>query len=939
MNTQETTSKHSGFTSQQRFYLTLTVLLLTVVLYSGHLVLGGVNIATTINFSGTGSSLEKGLVGHYTFDGDDIDFSQVGEEIRDRSSQQHHLDATVFDQGNTAAGVIGQAGQFNGTTDYVTSAEQFADLFSVSSKSISVWIRPQGTSVTRSNVWQLSGVIGDQSGYIGIHRGILSGEDRIWVYNWDGNADTVSTPYTIGEWTHITMLHQGGTLYLYKDGILVGSTASGDTTTLNNIFYIGAAGAGETAFDGLIDDVRLYDRALTEDEIIQLYRQGATTKIAKTPELTGSGTTLDDDLVLHYTFDGSHLQWQTASSEVRDSSGQDNHGAIMEGLDQNASVSGALGQALSFQLSDSSEGSTYTREQSASGSGSATFGSTPSEGNLLVAMSFHRSNGSSASISGSGWTQRVLRTTELSDSSARRGLVVWTKVAGSSEPTSVTVTWSPSVTNQVIIQEFSATGDGSWTFESKADNDNGTTNNASSLNSGSTASLSSSPQLLIGAVGIRGAESAGTVSSIAFNNSFGNIVTRDSGGTFRAYLSSAYRNDDSGGTKDVTASWTHSQSGNTGETATILAFSYGAGAASSSGAYIDAGSVGTIHSVSFWLKTASSTQSIMELNGSASVALSGGSVSTTGFTSPTVYVNGVQTDSVELNTWQYVTVTTATGINASAVKIGRVGTNEYFDGALDDMRFYGRVLSADEIKQLYRQGATTKIATTQELYNSTLNNGLVGHWTFDGYDIQWENATAQIRDRSSEANHLTTSGIGQNNASRGKIGQALQFADSQFLTAGTILPTSSYTKALWVKVFNTGNTNNNLISGGDNTSHAFWIPGCKAYKISSGHDGSSCADGNWDDVQDPDAIEFDRWYHVAVTYDSSVDGGTKRLYTNGVEIDSATSVAAPSSALTYVGTFGNSGGVALNGLMDDVRIYNRALTAAEVEELFEYGNR
>src|SRR3989344_3197011 len=55
------------------------------------------------------------------------------------------------------------------------------------------------------------------------------------------------------------------------------------------------------------------------------------------------------------------------------------------------------------------------------------------------------------------------------------------------------------------------------------------------------------------------------------------------------------------------------------------------------------------------------------------------------------------------------------------------------DGLIDDVRVYNRVLSADEIKRLYKIGATLKINTS--INNDSLQKGLVGYWSFDGKDM------------------------------------------------------------------------------------------------------------------------------------------------------------------------------------------------------------
>ena len=62
---------------------------------------------------------------------------------------------------------------------------------------------------------------------VGISRGVINGVDRIWVWNYDGSAgsitDIIEIEYTPKEWVHISMVHGGGRLKAYKNGVLVGN--------------------------------------------------------------------------------------------------------------------------------------------------------------------------------------------------------------------------------------------------------------------------------------------------------------------------------------------------------------------------------------------------------------------------------------------------------------------------------------------------------------------------------------------------------------------------------------------------------------------------------------------------------------------------------------------------------------------------------------------
>ncbi|MBX2999367.1 MAG: proprotein convertase P-domain-containing protein [Caldilineaceae bacterium] len=75
------------------------------------------------------------------------------------------------------------------------------------------------------------------------------------------------------EWHHHCVVYEGSTLTYYLDGQSLASTAVSLNTAPNTALLAGIRPdlAANTSFDGLIDDVRLYDRALGGDEVQSLY--------------------------------------------------------------------------------------------------------------------------------------------------------------------------------------------------------------------------------------------------------------------------------------------------------------------------------------------------------------------------------------------------------------------------------------------------------------------------------------------------------------------------------------------------------------------------------------------------------------------------------------------------------------------------------------------
>jgi hypothetical protein len=126
---------------------------------------------------------------------------------------------------------------------------------------------------------------------------------------------------------------------------------------------------------------------------------------------------------------------------------------------------------------------------------SATFPSTPTSGSLLVAFTGERGGTTEANftITGTGWTKRIGHNSQLSDAFARKTTVVWTKVAGASEPTNVQVDNATANAKRLMLLEFS--GSTSWTFQASSSADTGA-GSTSPLSTGNTPSTSGN-QLII----------------------------------------------------------------------------------------------------------------------------------------------------------------------------------------------------------------------------------------------------------------------------------------------------------------------------------------------------------------------------------------------------------------------------------------------------------
>lgn len=269
-------------------------------------------------------------------------------------------------------------------------------------------------------------------------------------------------------------------------------------------------------------------------------------------------------------------------------------------------------------------------------------------------------------------------------------------------------------------------------------------------------------------------------------------------------------------------------------------------------------------------------------------------------------------------------------INASGTTVAPL------DGYLDDVRLYNRVLSTAEITRLYQIGATSKVAKTLPGRDS-LTSGLVGWWTFDGPDT-----LTNIADKSGQGNNgsLSHAGSGTTTAP-GPIGQALSFDGTNDFasTTNTNFPdtsSSDYTVAVWVKP--------SSIPGGSNPRiFVYATDATNGIKLAFG--GANCtanfifepkkAGINYGGCGTTTTFSVNTWYHLVGVFKSSTN--TVTFYVNNaVQTTSAFAGGLPST--TGVGYIGVSNAASFfPGSLDDLRLYNRALSAAEVLQLYNLG--
>lgn len=214
----------------------------------------------------TTQDLTRGLVGHWKFD------EGKGSIVRDVSGRDNH--GTVMGGAKWVEGRIGGALQFDGTDDFVSIPNE-SDFDITGSVTVSAWILVkeftqawQGIVTKGDRAWRLHRA--NQTEGVGFATSDLS---RGQVGDLAGNKDVAD-----GQWHHVVGMLEGNKRLIFVDGVLDASTNSSPSITVNDFAVLIGANAQATGrlFHGLIDDVRVYDRALTLKELRALVEAGVT---------------------------------------------------------------------------------------------------------------------------------------------------------------------------------------------------------------------------------------------------------------------------------------------------------------------------------------------------------------------------------------------------------------------------------------------------------------------------------------------------------------------------------------------------------------------------------------------------------------------------------------------------------------------------------------
>ena len=227
---------------------------------------------------------------------------------------------------------------------------------------------------------------------------------------------------------------------------------------------------------------------------------------------------------------------------------------------------------------------------------------------------------------------------------------------------------------------------------------------------------------------------------------------------------------------------------------------------------------------------------------------------------------------------------------------------EYFSGYIDEVTIWNRSLTDEEIAILYRS------------YPESVQQDLVGYWALDG----------NAQDSSGHGND----GVAYGSPSwvSGKSSQAvyLNGTDQYINTTGDLKINSEMTITLWFNKSNLDQGSQYLIDGRNGGN--WWLLQDYASGACTDTTGNVCFDGRVEAKSGN--FSAGAWNFIAVTANAT----ESRMYVNGEPV-SRGSGTTPVAKWVSIGTRYN-GWSDFNGVIDEVRIYNRTLSPGEISYIY-----
>jgi hypothetical protein len=880
-----------------------------------------------------------------------------------------HTGTSAFDSsGNANTGTLTNTptwvpGKYGSSLKFVNASSQYVQLSSANLAStltstgyytMEGWIKLNALpgSEAQPIVWSNSGT--DRNGIYIKSDGVISGAFYNGSYTGAG-----SSTITTDTWYHVAYVNAGGTVSFYLNGVL--ATGAGSPSLPSSEKRIG------NGFDGIVDDVRIYNYARTPQQIQDDMRgssagnTGVVSSVGGSANSTkpastlgywkfdeGQGTTANNAGSVGSVLNGTltSMAAPATSTSGWNNAGKTNKALIFDGSDDyvdagTSTVAEPTTLSISGWIFVNNTGvSTILDKTRGASSGSAYLFDYGGRVNVNAQkLEFAMYNGST-------WTT-AYSTNTLAFNAWHHVAVTYDLanikiyVNGKLDSTTAATTAiAYNGTQNLFIGKYRSVNDSFFkgkidelklfNFPLTADQVRADYNQGLALNSGVGATTEAAADLTSGA-------GNAPVAEWQFEERTGTSTKDTSGGNNTGTLTNG-------------PTWT------TGKYGSAVNFDgtddYVAISAPSS-----VTRAGT-YSLSAWVKIpdSSNTNAVVIENVVSTSDRNG--ISITGTTASFGYYNGStwtsKSGTIPTSTWVHLEGVDSAGTvnfyingvlqtgsstpffsSTSGARIGATsGGGGALKGAVDQIQIYNYARAADQVAYDYNRGAPIGWWKMDECQGTTINdgsgNGNTGTITIGASGTQ------------SQAGTCNTSGTAWGNGASGKYNSSLNFdGTNDFVTitdtSNMYHLTGDLTLSSWVKLA-PSQTNGTpiLISKGTTNDWLyalFFISGVPQIKIYNQNTSSAYLS-----AAATSALSTNQWHLVTGT----ISGTTAKLYIDGNLVTTSTSTSGTrdtsSAGSLYLSSFYVSGNdLFLTGQMDDTRIYNYPLTAAQVRKLYNNG--
>jgi hypothetical protein len=251
--------------------------------------------------------------------------------------------------------------------------------------------------------------------------------------------------------------------------------------------------------------------------------------------------------------------------------------------------------------------------------------------------------------------------------------------------------------------------------------------------------------------------------------------------------------------------------------------------------------------------------------------------------------------------------------------------DQYWNGYIDEVKIYNYPITLDEIKENYNVGLQNRLSSSQV---DDKSDGLVGWWKLD--ESSWNGTAGEVKDSSGIGNHGVATNA--NTTSTAKYEKAGLFTGTSSVNLGTAAnlemgADGAVTVSMWVRPTSLSNYGQLFFGGGSGGAQGYGMKLDSSGNFNYEIMGNSGVRYNYTSAF---GLQVNNWYHITAIFDGK--NNRMQAYLNGV-LKHSVNISEPGAVNNadnfYLGM--HSGPTwYYNGFMDDVKVYNSIRTPEQI---------